>query len=125
MKLEVGKKYVARDGKGVGRVLSDNLDNSNFPVVVALSNKHNNDGEIVRLYRKDGRFSLVCEHPGDLVAEYVEPLTRDIWLNVYKDSVYGLHLVNQCSSKKEADKWAGEDRVARIKLTLTEGQFDD
>jgi hypothetical protein len=70
LKLEVGKKYVDRDGD-VYRVLCIDLRGKQ-PILAALDA---GDEEEVSIHSSDGRFySDGAESDMDLVAEYVEPV---------------------------------------------------
>lgn len=62
IKLEVGKKYVARDGSVHGPLSYNNDGDSRY----AFCDSENT-------WRRDGRYYIGCTNSLDLVREYVEP----------------------------------------------------
>lgn len=115
MKLEVGKTYV--DGEGdTQRVVADDPEtNSTYRFITVDADGYpdrfdengiNCDTEFI-----SANYNLVKEHK--------ELKRGTAWMNVYGDTIGRAHV-----SREGADKSAQPDRIARIKVHWTEGQFD-
>ena len=111
---EPGKFYKTHSGEKA-HVLGRRDDGSEYPFI----------GYIVggqRLaWRADGSYELCPNKPNsfDLVEEWVEPVERTFWVNVYPESAIIF------TSKERADCIQRPNRQARVKVTCMEGQFDD
>ena len=111
---EPGKFYKTHSGEKA-HVLGRRDDGSEYPFI----------GYIVggqRLaWRADGSYELCPNKPNsfDLVEEWVEPVERTLWVNVYAD-VTAAH-----PTRERADWVQCPNRLARVKVTCTEGQFDE
>jgi len=127
MKLEVGKKYKVRardsDIKYVEIIAKD--ERLRYPYIgLRVYKKLSCLKDYVSTYLETGRSLTTTEDACDLIEEYTEPLTQEIWLNVYKpEHLDTFHKVY--STKEEADSYALSERVGRIKVTLKEGQWDE
>jgi hypothetical protein len=123
--IEAGKSYRTRDGKKA-LILITGLKNENFPVAGVVE-----DGggkETVETWGETGNTFLIGPHGLDLVAEWVEPRTQDVWLNVYAtktELVTSYSFNNRETADNADDCQARNHRVARIKVTLREGQWDE
>lgn len=114
MQFEIGKFYKTRQGTKAMYVGKD----CNNKVIFAHYNIH--EFPSMLSHREDGSYSI---YPSglDIVGEWTEPKTGTVWVNIYGD---GGVIVR--SSRDEADRIAsGCNRIARKKVTWTEGEFDE
>lgn len=127
LKLEVGKWYETRNGK---------------KAFVAFEYRSRN-GFTHHGYVKEGDFDdTISWHSDgvhyraertnyDLIEEWKEPLKGEGWMNVYKNTYgdvwYGVvsRDVEKVKAWEAQEKTKGETILARIKISWTEGQFDD
>lgn len=116
MKLEIGKKYKDRSGD-VWHCVAANPYRTKYPFVCACV-----DGDSLGSWDIAGHCSLLDSEDLDLIEEYKEPQTGEFWVNVYGDDGLAVSW-----SKKYADlrSDSADVRIARIKVTYTEGQFDE
>ncbi len=114
MKLEVGKKYKGED-ENLFEVLAHNPHTLYYPFIgVGII------GGRPFSWTESGLESIGSVGKFDLIEEYKEPQTGEVWVNVYEGKEFA-----QWSTRERADSYADSDRIARIKLTYTEGQFDE
>ena len=81
MKLEVGKKYVTRNGQVV-RILATDF-NAPFPIVGAVLWGKN---EFIQMYMANGNHNTREESNLDIVSEYLQP--REWWISKKDFTVY-------------------------------------
>lgn len=115
--IELGKQYRTRDGCDVRIYAVDG--GGRFPVHGAVKL---NDGTWRQEEwtptgsyngEKDGH-SL----PNDLDLIEVKPrIQREVWLNVHR-RYDGVEFYGVCRKKEEADNYAGEDRIACVKVVI-------
>ena len=110
MKIEAGKNYKTRDGRKVyvAGVLLPNVDGkhlSTYPITGYLRD------EILN-WTIDGRYGITFgPHKLDLVAEWREPVTKELTLYLYPNG-------DVCTVPR-----LGLYPIASTRVTLTEGQF--
>lgn len=104
LKLEVGKWYRAKNGTKHEIIyynLQADLYISSYGVCFNENGIHEENYEI------------------DLIEEWKEPKTGELWLNIYRGN-YAIH-----DSKNNANGVSTKGRLACVKVTWTEGQFDE
>lgn len=114
MTFDPTKPVQTRDGRSARIICTDKKGEA---PIVALVSAISGDSEITYSFFLDGSF--YCDdgtYPLDLVNT---PEEKTLWLNVYHDGVVN-HL-----TKEVAERCAGQNRIACIKVTYKEGQFDD
>jgi len=116
LKIEAGKKYRTRGGDEV-EVLRTDLKRGD-PVLAVLTSKVGGYQEAVYYY-SDGSYCPDERSPSDLISE-IKP-KRVVWMNVYQEccTSYGF------STREEADDYAGDGRIACVRVEFEEGQFDE
>lgn len=88
MKIEVGKKYLTRDGKVVG--ITEKRDNQYTPYV----------GSNMYTYSEDGRVYITMTCNYDLISEYQEPTMEKTTTQERHDMVF--HFLNNGHCAKSA-----------------------
>lgn len=119
MKIEMGKEYQTRDGRKV-RILCVDGPNDVYPVVGFIESSG------PQTWAPDGTFRVSAGARGcdqDLVPV---PVTKTVYVNVYRGRdtpAFG----DPYPSRAECDRIAGRgpERTGCIKITYTEGQFDE
>lgn len=117
MKIEMGKEYQTRDGRKV-RILCVDGPNDVYPVVGFIESSG------PQTWAPDGAFRVSAGARGcdqDLVPV---PVTNTVYVNVYRGTTptFG----GTYPSRAECDQaGTSSGRVACVKVTYTEGQFDE
>lgn len=120
LKLEVGKWYRTRNGNKafVSHKVIDGIEAvCPYGGYVIDHHKH---ARLWCWFENGTDFSDNDLHEFDLIEEWKEPLKGECWVNVYSTETCVAN-----STKFRADDQAMKDRIARIKVSWTEGQFDD
>ena len=107
--ISMDKEYRTRNGFPV-EVLKVDLRNTDYPVAVVVTTEDGSQGIFSRT--STGRVVPNRESGGDLV-EVKPRIKQDAWLNVYAERRPCAHL-----TKEEADKIAGNDRIACVKVEI-------
>lgn len=109
--IDWSKPVRTRDGRAVRVLCTDCESPSGYPVVALVKDSYGYDR--VQSYTLEGKYRrTVSENPNDL--ENVPEVTN-LWVNVYTNDISG-H-----TSKKEAEYWAENGRVALLRLTIVDG----
>ena len=83
-----------------------------FPLAVVV---HRNDGtRIMRTYRLDGVYYPDENSPSNLMNV---PVRGECWANIYPAGTPAAH-----STREQADKHAGHDRIACVRVEYEEGE---
>ncbi len=114
MKIEPGKFYKTRGGEKVHVLGRREDDNEKYQFVGYIVGGETQSWDINGLVP-----SAINMNLKDLIEEWVEPVEHTFWVNVYP------YVVCAYESRKDADKDAEPDRVACVKVTCEEGQWDD
>jgi hypothetical protein len=77
-------------------------------------------GNAAWLGNSNGHFTTGYPRDYPYFTEYKEPVKHIRYLNIYSDGESVGH-----PNRLEADNYARTNRLARIRVELTEGQFDD
>ena len=110
---EVGKEYKMRNGD-TAEILDVNYRGYRGKNILGKIKRH--DEEVIT-WESDGSFAgKKYKHKYDLMPP-VE--TKELWGNVYKDCVVGMH-----SSLTIANTLAGEGRIGLVKITITGDEFE-
>lgn len=112
--IDFTKPLRTRDGRKVRILCTDRRGDMS---VVGLATR-DGGGEIIMTWCSDGSYTdHICKHDCDLV----NVNEGTFWVNVY-DRGGPSHAHTTC---EEADKWAAQGRLARIRVPWREGQFDE
>lgn len=109
--ISMDKQYRTRDGREV-EVLRVDVNHKFYPIVIVVTNP---DGSQFT----SSRTPMGCEYyagwdsPSDLI-EVKPRVKRDVWFNIYPEG----HLSSYHRSKEEANKFAGDSRIACIKVPI-------
>lgn len=113
--IELGKQYKTRRDLYETRIYA--VDGcGDYPVHGAVLNEH---GWVNTTWRKDGRSfrsGNFSDGPYDLI-EVKPRIQREVWVNVYR-CYDGVEFYGVCRKKEEADNYAGEDRIACVKVVI-------
>ena len=107
--ISMDKQYKTRDGRAV-EVLKVDVKHHSLPVAVVVTNP--NGSQCTGTRTSTGRVLRSQKSISDLI-EVKPRIKQDFWLNVYLDRLPYRH-----STKEEADKIAGSDRIACIKVEI-------
>ena len=107
--ISMDKQYKARDGRAV-EVLRTDMKHKHFTVAAIITNSDGTQWLASRT--STGRSFLGKENIGDLI-EVKPRIKQYVWVNLYPDRRPYSH-----STKEEADKIAGSDRIACIKVEI-------
>ncbi|MDE2105110.1 MAG: hypothetical protein KGL39_48170 [Patescibacteria group bacterium] len=118
MTLDLTKPMQTRDGRKA-RLLASDLK-SQFQLVFVITDKDGN--EHVGERYADGRYSSGYDRPHDIINVPEPPKVHVEYRNCYQRGVLNYY---GYPSRVEADKEAGPNRIACIRITWTEGQFDE
>ena len=110
-----GETYKTRDGREARVYAVDGT--SARPIHGAI---YNGTHWSLNEWKADGRQRTAGENGRDLM-----PPKRELWVNFYTPARDDSPNYSFWPSREIADKWAGEFRIARIRVEYTEGQFDD
>jgi hypothetical protein len=108
--IDINKQYRTRDGREV-RIYATDGGLENCMVHGAMKNKMGY-WQIASWYTKHGGFyDNPDQHPHDLIE--VRPRhKRTVWVNVYDNAICDFR------TKEDADRYAGDTRIACIKVDL-------
>jgi len=111
---KTGHKWQLRDGTPVAEVKAFNDVRFGYSIVGVCN------GQLLTFTNIGERyFNITDTDPSDLIDV---PVERTVWMNIYgRPSLTTLLF----PTKEEADDRATISRVARVKVTYTEGQFDE
>lgn len=113
--IDWSKPVRTRDGREVRVLCTDCETHTSYPVVALVKDSHGY--ERVQSYTIEGKYRrTISESPEDL--ENVPEITN-LWVNVYPNDAGG-HI-----SKKDADFWAEDDRVALLRMVIADGVLID
>lgn len=113
--IDWSKPVRTRDGRAVRVLCTDCESPSGYPVLALVKISHGY--ERVHSYTLEGKYRKTgSDSPYDLVNV---PEVTNLWVNVYPNDVNG-H-----TSKKEADYWAEDGRVALLRLLIADGVLID
>ena len=123
MKLDLEKPVQTRDGRKA-RVICTDMKHEKGPIIAIIETSEG--FEKVQQYWEGGYYNNNyhddrIDSGNDLINI---PEEKELWLNVY-DENKRVPFATLRVSKKDADEFADKDRIARIKVTYKEGQFDD
>jgi len=107
--ISMDKQYKTRDGREV-EVLKVDMNNSRYPVVIVVTSDEGYQD--IGSRTAAGRVLRNKESVGDLI-EVKPRVKQDVWLNVYSEKRPRAHF-----SKKDADSYANDDRIACIKVEI-------
>jgi hypothetical protein len=110
IKPEVGKQYKTRGGWRC--VVVDKDSDGEFLVW------HKDDNE-TWFHIENGKFDSDDDSDNDIIAEWSEPKTHEVWVSLYSDSK-GLYPMSWHPKPNRTD-----DMLALKKITITEGEFDN
>jgi hypothetical protein len=108
-KFEIGQEWRTAKGRAVIVDINEDGQLLCWHEGRNATSLHNSGGEHICSAR---------EH--DLIAPWSDE-PKVMWINVYPHGAFS----NKHPTKEEADKWADETRIARIKVEYYEGQFDE
>ena len=113
-KFDAAKPVQTRDGRKVRIVATRSGD---FPIVALLT--ESNGEEVVQVYTADGGYWLNARtgSVNDLVNV---PTERVFYVNVYPNDGHVIH-----PTVESADEDASSQRVARVRVVVKDGQFDE
>src|SRR5690606_23192331 len=113
--IDWNKPVRTKDGREVRVLCTDLVSPSGYPVLALV--KDSCGYERVQSYTIEGKYRRSgSENRNDL--ENVPEITN-LWVNVYPNDVGG-HV-----SKKDADFWAEDDRVALLRMVIADGVLID
>ena len=107
--ISMDKEYRTRDGC-LAEVLKVGMNHHTYPVAVMVTMDDGSQGVFQRT--STGRVVPSRESGGDLI-EVKPRIKQEAWLNVYAERRPCAHL-----TKEEADKIAGNDRIACVPLPI-------
>lgn len=114
--LDINKPVQTRDGRKARIICKDRI-NTDFSVVVLVDFE---GSEVVLAYNHLGESQITEKHSGDLDLINV-PEKHVRYINLNEGDVVG----GTYKTKEDADEWARDHRVSRIRVELKEGQYDD
>lgn len=105
--IELGKQYKTRDGREVRIYAVDG--GGHRPIHGAIR-----EGQewVAYTWLHDGVAGLHC----NTLIEAKPRIKREVWLNVYRES--DVEFYGVCSKKEDADNYAGDSRIACVKLVI-------
>lgn len=106
-----------RDGRKA-RILCTDARLKDLDSIVAIISDPG--GDVLRAFRSDGRWVGVTSDT-DLINAPAPKREFVVWVNVYPNYPTG----KAWESKKEADDYACPGRLARKRVVVTEGEFDE
>jgi hypothetical protein len=120
LELEIGKKYKVADESinFVEVVFISNADHCPCPVVAVMYYKTGTHAPLLHVYTLQGIHEYSNDY--DITGEYHGPVTVTRYVNVYPD-----HIGLDYGTREEADANRNDRRIACIKVTAVEGQYDD
>jgi hypothetical protein len=107
--IDKNKHYRTRDGREVRIYATDGVNGNRVHGAVY----HQKAGWEHRAWFPDGRHGACDAHPLDLI-EVRPRIQREVWVNVFPESVSWALF----ASKELADKYAHDDRIACVRLTI-------
>lgn len=110
--VEVGKSYRTRDGRKAE--VTEYREGDDFPYRVTIDGIHY--GTVLPCGAVWGAQGRDC---ADLIAEWVEP--PSVWLNLYKAQDNKRLEVAEHKTRESADRAAAEERLACVRLAVSEG----
>lgn len=109
--IDFTKPLRTRDGRKVRILCTDRKGEA--PIVGLIVD---DSGESLWTWHRDGACDASKNNPLDLV----NINEGTFWVNVYSGGAFS----STHATREAADSWAAEERLARIKVSWREGQFD-
>lgn len=114
MKIDITKPVKTRDGREV-EIISDK-GRGGKPLHGYIVNS-----EIIMCWSIEGKYYLGVTSDNDLIQE---PEKKTLWVNVYRGGDGLVRGFVAHRTKEDADGQAVSDRIACVKVTYIDGQFD-